>query len=80
MCVNLLLDLADDLVRFAKNCHLFSINFPCRFPVLLELIIPYDGELDFWLVHRSSSYMRRNLFSVEKTNCLTDSLFSQDLR
>ena len=35
---------------------LFSINYPSRFSVLLEIIIPSSGEVDFWLVHRLFSH------------------------
>ena len=55
---NPLIDLAHNLVRLFDKKYVghelnhFSINSPCRFPVLLEIILPPFGELDVWLVHR----------------------------
>ena len=59
---NPFIDLEHDIVRFGTRKYveyeldLFSINFPSRFSVLLEIIIPSSGELDFWLVHRLFSH------------------------
>ena len=60
-----LIDIARDLVRFARKyveheLNLFSIIYPCRFLVLLEIII----ELDFWFVHR---FFTRHKTESEKT-------------
>ena len=84
-----LVDLAHDIPRpYAKKCveyelNHFSINSACGF-------IPSFGELDLWFVHRffsphTKQNLRRREFcnfrqsSVEKTNCLTNAVFSQDL-
>ena len=63
---NPLIDLAHDIVHLARKyveyeLKLFFINSPCRFRVLLEIIIYFFGELDLWFVHRSFPYIRRNL-------------------
>ena len=63
---------------------------PGRCVVLLEIISPSFGELDFWLVHRSFSNTKNIIwdnvnfcivhcrqFSVTKTTCLTNPLSSQ---
>ena len=59
---NPLIDSEHNLVRFGtKKCvesdlNVFSINFPCGFLVLLEVITPSFGELDFKLVQSLFSH------------------------
>ena len=69
-----------------------SIDSPCKFRVLLEMIVPSFGVLDFCFLHRSFFHTSDGIwesvnfcsvhfrqFSVEKTICLTTLLFSLHL-